>query len=425
MGPTGKIRELSDRLLRGETSTAEQHPFTPLMDREEVAPGVGFVSGFANLVAVTTAEGLVLIDSGSALLSGVSHGLVRGMTDAPLHTAVFTHGHIDHVGGLPPFEAEPRPAGLPPVRVLAHEAVPARFARYRLTRGYNGCVNSRQFQIPVTWPEHYREPDQTYRDRLDVQVGDTVLQLRHARGETDDHTYVYLPASRVLCTGDLFIWATPNAGNPQKVQRYPREWAQALREMAGLSAEVLCPGHGPPIFGAAAVARALSETAELLESLVAQTLALINAGARLTQVLQEVRAPAHLLARPYLRPIYDEPSFIVRNLWRLYAGWYDGNPANLKPAPEAALARELAGLCGGPDKLIARALQLIDSRDGQAQGPDDTDGALACHLAELAALAAPEDEAIRAGRAQVLRRRAAAQTSLMARGIYLAAASGE
>ena len=64
----------------------------------------------------------------------------------------------------------------------------------------------------------------------------------------------------------------------------------------------------------------------------------MNEGAPLDQVVQSVRAPAELLAKPYLRPIYDEPEFIVRNLWRLYGGWYDGDPSHLKPAP----ARELA-----------------------------------------------------------------------------------
>src|SRR5256885_13213485 len=47
------------------------------------------------------------------------------------------------------------------------------------------------------------------------------FDLHHARGETDDHTWTWSPADKVLCCGDLFIWASPNAGNPQKVQRYP------------------------------------------------------------------------------------------------------------------------------------------------------------------------------------------------------------
>ena len=53
------------------------------------------------------------------------------------------------------------------------------------------------------------------------------------------------------------------------------------------------------------------------------------------------------LARPYLVPVYDEPEFILHNIWRMYGGWYDGNPAHLKPAPASALALEFSRLAGG------------------------------------------------------------------------------
>ena len=135
----------------------------------------------------------------------------------------------------------------------------------------------------------------------------------------------------------------------------------------------------------------------------------MNDGARLDRVLAEVRAPDHLLERPYLRPVYDEPEFIVRNLWRLYGGWYDGNPARLKPPRDADVARELAALSGGADKLAARAKEL------SAAG----DHALACHLAELAAQA---DPATRGIRSDVYLARADSETSLMARAVYRAAA---
>ena len=32
----------------------------------------------------------------------------------------------------------------------------------------------------------------------------------------------------------------------------------------------------------------------------------------------------------------------MRNIWRFYGGWYDGDPSHLKPAPAAAIAAELA-----------------------------------------------------------------------------------
>src|SRR5690606_34069673 len=125
--------------------------------------------------------------------------------------------------------------------------------------------------------------------------------------ETDDATWVWLPEQGVLCPGDMVIWASPNCGNPQKVQRYPREWAIGLRRMAEKNADVLLPGHGWPIVGADRVRQALEDAATLLESLVTQTLELMNQGARLDEILHTVEAPAGLLGKPYLKPVYDEP----------------------------------------------------------------------------------------------------------------------
>ena len=134
----------------------------------------------------------------------------------------------------------------------------------------------------------------------------------------------------------------------------------------------------------------------------------MNAGGRLEEALVMVRAPEALVARPYLRPVYDEPEFIVRNVWRLYGGWYDGNPAHLKPAPDAVLATALAGLAGGAAALADRA------RASAAAG----DLRLAGDLAELAALAAPDDPAVHQVRAEVNEARAAAEPSLMAQGVF-------
>src|SRR5436190_1473558 len=88
----------------------------------------------------------------------------------------------------------------------------------------------------------------------------------------------------------MFIWASPNCGNPQKVQRYPRDWAAAFRKMDALGPDILLPGHGLPIVGRERVHQALSEGAELLESLVEQTLALMNDGARLDDIVHAAQA---------------------------------------------------------------------------------------------------------------------------------------
>jgi len=412
------VLSLADRLWTGEVLTSEVHPLSPGAGLADVADRVSFVPSFANVSAVDTGDGLLLVDTGSALTAGAVHRTLRGWSPARLHTAIYSHGHIDHVFGVPVWATESEEAGWPAPEVVAHEALPARFDRYILTAGYNAVINRRQFDIDsLEWPTEYRYPDRTYRDHLDLEIGDVRAELHHAKGETDDHTWTWFPDAKVLCCGDLFIWASPNAGNPQKVQRYPLEWAAALRVMLGLydrpggGPEVLLPGHGYPIIGADRIRRALSETAELLESLVDQTLGYMNAGARLDEAIHGVVAPAHLLARPYLQPVYDEPEFVVRGVWRLYGGWWDGNPATLRPAPEAAVARELADLAGGPGALADRARTL-------SEGDDDTALRLAGHLAELAWLAAPDDPAIAEVRRSVFTRRAGAASSTMARGVF-------
>ena len=83
--------------------------------------------------------------------------------------------------------------------------------------------------------------------------------------------WIWWAERRILWTGDQFIWVTPNAGNPQKVQRYAGEWAASLRDMRMREPELLIPGHGVPIVGRARVAQALDDTAEWLETLERET----------------------------------------------------------------------------------------------------------------------------------------------------------
>lgn len=410
------IRTLADRMWSGELATHGMANGSSLVNMflglEELEDGVAFIGSFANVAAIQTDDGLVMVDTGSPMLAPKVYKALREWTDARLNTAVFTHGHLDHVFGVEAYEHEAKQAGAPAPRVLAHEAVAARFDRYRETAGYNGIINQRQFRLPApVWPRRYRYPDETYRVSRSEDIGGLRFELEHAKGETDDTTFVWVPAKKVLCAGDLFIWASPNCGNPQKVQRFPKEWAAALRRMAALGAETMLPGHGLPIFGHARIAEALTQSAELLETLLSQTLAMMNEGATLDDVLHTVEAPAHLIERPFLRPIYDEPEFIVRNIWRLYGGWYDGDPSELKPAPRKDLAGELATLAGGPGKLVDRALALSEAGEH----------ALACHLVEIAFRAAADDVAVARARAQIYGARAENASSVMARGIFEAA----
>ncbi len=411
---------LSSRII--DSGVAEDPHNRITQELSAVADDIAVVESFSHSIVVRTEGGLVAFDASGVATGGAVVEAIRGWSPDPFSHVIYTHGHVDHVGGSGAFVADAAARGDERPIFLGHENLPLRLARYELTNDWNVLINRRQFGwlsadrgmgIGGTGrflPADVVAPDVTYRDELTVEAAGTAIRLIHARGETDDHTWAWLPEQRVACVGDLFIWNFPNAGNPQKVQRYPEDWAVALRSIIERQPELMLPAHGLPIAGRERIARVLDVAATALEGLVRDVLALMNGGASLDEIIHTVRVDDAVLQLPYMRPLYDEPEFVIRNVWRRYGGWWDADPANLKPAPRAALAAELSSLAGGADRLAGRALELADAGDLR----------LACHLVELAAAAAPDDPGVHAARADIYERRRQTETSLMTKGIYAA-----
>ncbi|MGA1736380.1 MAG: alkyl sulfatase dimerization domain-containing protein [Pseudomonadales bacterium] len=385
---------------------------------------IAMVEAFSHAVCFRTDAGLAVFDTSGAQGGGRVVSAIRQWTDSPFHTVVYTHGHVDHVGGSGFFAADAEKNGHP-IRWVGHENVGKRFDRYTLTDGYNQAINERQFGAFKRrgygigadegrfLPADAVRPGTTYQDSIDLKVGDLDLELVHARGETDDHTWAYLPEHKAICAGDFFIWNFPNCGNPQKVQRYPLEWAGAMRAMLERDVELFLPAHGLPIAGAGRIRKVLTDVAETLEKLVGDVLERMNGGLTLDHILHDVRVGPGVLEKPWMKPLYDEPEFVIRNIWRLYGGWWDGNPARLKPAPDAVVAAELARLAGGAEALAKAAQGHADAGDFR----------LACHLVEYAALAEPENLQVHGLRAEIYQARRNQETSLMAKGIFGTAAN--
>jgi len=388
----------------------------------QVAERTWFASIFSGVTAFETDAGIVLVDSGLARVGPLIASMVRSKVDAPVHTAIFTQGHVDHAFGLGAFLVE----GQASPRVIAHRAMPARFERYRRTAAHNVAINSRQFGGTVRASEdsgHAEDyhtfgppafpPTDLYEERIDLTVGGVRFEVHHCRGETDDHSWVLCPDRGVLCPGDLFIWAVPNAGNPQKVQRYPWDWAAGLRAMAAKEPRSLCPGHGGPVVDdPALVKRMLLETADLLDDIVGQTIDALNAGSPPhVDIVHSVALP--ISDSPWLQNVYDDAEFIIRNVIRYYGGWWSGRPSELKPPPRDELDTEIAKLCGGPAAMLARAEALADRGDVR----------VACSLADYALEAAPDDEGVRTRVAALYEARSAQEEGLMARNLFLSASA--
>ncbi|MBI2913037.1 MAG: MBL fold metallo-hydrolase, partial [Chloroflexi bacterium] len=330
-------------------------------------------------------------------------------SQAPIEAIVYPHGHLDHTAGAPAFLADAATRGHPRPRIIAHRDLPPRFDRYRLLGPQNDAINRLQFNLPPDARPFssatYTYPDTVYDRAITTTVGGETFELHHSRGETDDETWVWCPGRRVLCTGDTFVWCTPNAGNPFKVQRYARDWAQALEQMAALRPIHLLPGHGPALAGEEVIQDALLSSAAWLRAIHDQVVAKMNEGKWLEDILREIEYPPN--DKPWLQPIYDHPEFVARNVYRLYGGWYDGNPANILPAHSEEVATALVAAAGsGP--LLARARGLRD----------DGDLRLACHLVDFVRKGEPQNREAWELWRDLFAARAAAEPSLMARSVF-------
>ena len=218
----------------------------------------------------------MLVDTGSAFMASEVHRTLRAWRTGRLHTAIYSHGHIDHVFGVPVWAAESAEAGWPEPVVVAHEALPARFDRYIKTAGYNGIINRRQFDIDVPGVAHRvplprphlprpsrprrrrgagRTPPCQGRDRrphLDL----VPRRPRCCAAATCSSGPRPMPAIRRRSSATPWSGPTPSA----------RCWPSTTRPRA--VPRCCSPATATRWSGASGCVQALSDTAALLESLV-------------------------------------------------------------------------------------------------------------------------------------------------------------
>ncbi len=395
-----ELLELADKLFTGELPIEAHHPFASSGQMAEVQPGLAFVDAFANSAAVDTDDGLVVVDTSGVFHAQAVHDTIRTWSGRPLHTAVFTHGHIDHVFGVDLYEAEARTNGWPTPRVDR-----ARGHRRALRALPHDRGLQRGDQPAAVQGAGSALADRVPHARRDVPR--RAHRSRSAARRSSCSTTAARPTTRrgcgrrrgkVLFAGDMFIWASPNCGNPQKVQRYARDWAIAFRKMVALEPEVLLPGHGLPIIGADRVQRAL-DRGRGAARVVGRTDARADERRRAPRRHRARRARAGASARTAVparglrraRVRRAQPVAALRRLVR-----------RRSVAPEAR-ARGRARRARSPSWPGARRGSPTRALEVAAAG----DMRLAGHLAELAAQAAPDDPGVHAARAEVFGARAA------------------
>ena len=89
----------------------------------ELTDNVAIVESFSHCVTVNTGDGLVCFDASGAQSGAKVVEAIRTWSSAPISHLVYTHGHLDHVGGSGAFLADSKSRGAPRPTVVSHEAV--------------------------------------------------------------------------------------------------------------------------------------------------------------------------------------------------------------------------------------------------------------------------------------------------------------
>ena len=207
---------------------------------------------------------------------------IREVTDKPIKYVVLSHYHAVRVLGASAYMAEGGE------QIIASEDTLAMIKE----RGEEDKASEigrfpRLFRNVESVPPGLTWPTLTFTGKMTLWLGQLEVQiLQLGRGHTKGDAVVWLPAERILFSGDLVEYdATPYAGDA-----YFTDWPKTLDNIAALRPAKLVPGRGAALQTEAEVAAGLKGTRDFISDVYASVKAGAAAGKNLKSVYQATLA---------------------------------------------------------------------------------------------------------------------------------------
>lgn len=406
----GKTKYKEGKAMTGEERlkrfTEENYQKTLTKVNSHIYHFLGY--GHSNAIAVVGNTSVILIDAldSPGYAKDLKEELAR-LTDKPVRTIIYTHGHPDHRGGAGVFRDTVE-------EVIAFGPQKPMLKYYgRL----NDVLNQRgafQFGYELTDEEAISQgigiregkavgkggfdpipPTTLYQEKeVEREIDGVRLKLVSAPGETDDQIFIWLEEDKVICTGDNYYGCWPNLYAIRGTQyRDIAAWVEALDQILSYGAEALLPGHTRPLMGKGLVQGQLKVFRDAMEYVLLETLDCMNRGMSMSEAVERVKLPEEYRDKEYLGEYYGTVEWSVKSIYCGYVGWFDGNAARLLPVSEReyqAVLRELVGqekllekirscLAKGQYQLALQLLELVDSGtetagEAQTTGESQTAG---------------------------------------------------
>ena len=324
-------------------------------------------TGVANTYLVQTAEGNLVFDTGLSTQAAKQKRLLQEAAPDPVTHIVLSHSHADHSGGAKFWRAE-----FPDAQLIAHAKFPS---GQRYLKALEPHFWSRNRLLYPFMPEAPPEsgfaayggvqPDLLVADGAAhaFTLGGVRFEALPAPGaEGEDNLVLWLPQQRALFSGDFFGPLFPMVPNLFTLRgekfRDPTAYVASLERLIALRPQIILPSHFDPILGEERLAADMQAMRDATAYIHGQTVAGMNAGKSLWTLMREIELPPALA----LSQGHGKVSWNVRSIWEHYSTWFHfESTTELYPTQVRDLYAELALLSGGPEPLVAKAQQHLDS----------------------------------------------------------------
>ena len=203
-----------------------QQPAAPFKVHQ-LKPNVYWVEGGGGNSGVIVGEnGVVVVDAKTSAAGGkeLLEDIAK-ITPKPVTTVILTHSDGDHVNGLASF-----PAG---VKVIAHEGNKAEQEK-ALAAGGRGAP-----------PADHLPSQVVTKNKESMKIEGVEFELYHwAPAHTSGDLVVYLPADRIVFTGDIIAAQMADPLIHLEKNGSSEGWITTTKGIVGLNADSFVPGHG-------------------------------------------------------------------------------------------------------------------------------------------------------------------------------------
>ena len=350
---------VASNMPAGEGNEGHSRDFISIpIEVRQLAPQVWQARGVGNTQLVATSEGNVVFDTGLVLQAAKQRRLLGESVPGPTTHVILSHSHADHSGGTR-FWLEDG------VEVVAHRE----FAEeQRYLKELEPYLHDRNRMLFPFMPEEppssgmfvYGGIEPTVlvdegQPLVFTQGGVRFEVIATPGAEGADNICLWLPEQKILFVGDFFGPNFPQFPNVftmrgEKVRK-PVEYIQSLEKVIALEPEMIVPSHQDPIRGREEIRANLVKMRDAVRYVHDATVAGMNAGKTVHQLMEEVVLPPEL----EVTQIHGRVSWAVKSIWEYYATWFHfDTTTELYPVPRSEVFADLATL-GSVDALAARA----------------------------------------------------------------------